>query len=51
MYLEELYHLGEDSPVELTRAWINAEVFHITTLIKREDDKKDKPGIYRQPLV
>lgn len=47
MYLEELYHLENDIPAELTRAWINAEVFHITTLIKREDEKRDLMGIYR----
>ena len=47
MYLEELYHLVGDTPIELTRAWINAEVFHISTLIKREDEKRDTPGIYR----
>ena len=47
MYLEELYHLVGDTPVELTRAWINAEVFHISTLIKRDDEKRDTPGIYR----
>lgn len=47
IYLEELYHLIDDIPVEYTKAWIDAEVFHITTLIKREDEKRDPPGIYR----
>jgi len=47
MYLEELYHLTGDIPAEFTRAWINADVFHITTRIKREDEKKDPARIYR----
>jgi GntR family transcriptional regulator len=47
MYLEELYHLIGDQPVEFTKAWINAEVFHITTRIRREDEKKEPPEIYR----
>lgn len=47
MYLEELYHLVGDIPIEYTKAWINAEIFHITTTIKREDEKRDTPGIYR----
>ena len=47
MYLEEIYHLNGDTPIELTRAWIDAKVFHITTLIKREDEKQESSGIYR----
>lgn len=47
MYLEELYHLEGDIPAEFTKAWINGEYFHISTRINREDEKQDRPGIYR----
>ena len=47
MYLEELYHIFHDTPAEYTRAWFNGEQFHITTLIRREDEKRDSPGFYR----
>ncbi len=47
MYLEELYHDDKDEPVEYTRAWIDGQVFHITTTIRREDEKRETPGIYR----
>jgi len=47
MYLEELYHIVGDVPAEYTRAWINADIFHITTRIKREDERKDISRIYR----
>jgi len=46
-YLEELYHLVGDIPVEYTKAWIDAEVFYITTRIKREEEKRDTPVIFR----
>ena len=47
MYLEELYHDEKDEPVEYTRAWIDGEIFHITTTIRRQDEKRETPGIYR----
>lgn len=47
MYLEELYHLAGNRPVEFTRAWINAEIFHITTKIKRSDEIKDPNSLYK----
>lgn len=47
MYLEELYHLVGDQPVEYTKAWIDAELFHITTQINRADEKNDTFNIYR----
>ena len=47
MYLEELYHNTHGTPIEFTRAWFNGDLFHITTLIKREDEKRDTPGFYR----
>lgn len=47
MYLEELYHLVGDIPAEYTKSWINGDLFHISTKINREDEKREKPGIYR----
>lgn len=47
MYLDELYHLVGDIPVEYTKAWINAELFHISTIIDREDEKSEPPEIHR----
>ena len=41
MYLEELYHNHKDTPIEYTRAWFDAQVFYIKTVIKREDEKSD----------
>jgi GntR family transcriptional regulator len=41
MYIEELYHLVGDVPVEYTKVWINAEVFEISTIIRREEEKRD----------
>jgi DNA-binding GntR family transcriptional regulator len=47
MYLEELYHLSNGTPAEYTRAWVDAEVFYISTRIDRAKEKLDSPGIYR----
>ena len=46
MYLEELYHNFDSTPVEYTRAWFDAQVFYIKTTIHREDEKKELPGIF-----
>lgn len=46
-YLEELYHVTGDIPVEFTRAWIRANVFHISTIVQREDEKSEKPELHR----
>lgn len=45
MYLEELYHVVGDVPVEFTKAWANADIFHITTRINRRDEKRDGYGL------
>lgn len=46
MYLEELYHDTENVPIEYTRAWFDAQVFHIKAIIRREEEKQEQPGIY-----
>jgi DNA-binding GntR family transcriptional regulator len=46
MYLEELYHNTKNIPIEYTRAWFDASVFHIKAIIRREDEKQEQPGIY-----
>jgi len=46
MYLEELYHNTESTPIEYTRAWFDARLFHIKAIIRREDEKQEQPGIY-----
>ncbi len=46
MYLEELYHDQNSTPIEYTRAWFDAQVFYITTTINREEEKKQLPGIF-----
>ena len=39
MYLEELYHTENDRPVEFTKAYIDADIFFISTKITRADEK------------
>ncbi len=46
MYLEELYHDTNSTPVEFTRAWFDAQVFYIKTTINRDDENKELPGIF-----
>jgi DNA-binding GntR family transcriptional regulator len=46
MYLEELYHNKQSVPIEYTRAWFDARVFHIKAIINREDEKLEQPGIF-----
>ena len=46
MYLEELYHNQENTAVEYTRAWFDAQVFYIKTIIQREDEKRELPGLF-----
>lgn len=46
MFLEELYHNQENTAVEYTRAWFDAQVFYIKTFIKREDEKRELSGLY-----
>ncbi len=46
VYLEELYHNTDSAPIEYTRAWFDARLFYIKTIIHREDEKQEQPGIY-----
>lgn len=46
MYLEELYHNIKSIPVEYTRAWFDARVFHIKSIIHREYEKQEQSSIY-----
>ena len=48
MYVEEIYHDVLGKPVEYTRAWFNAQVFLIRTIIRREDEKSAFPGLFHQ---
>jgi len=45
VFMEELYHNTQSFPIEYTRAWIDARVFVIKTIIRREDEKQEKPGM------
>ena len=46
MYLEELYHDTQSTPVEYTRAWFDAQVFYITATINREEEKRELNGFF-----
>ena len=47
MYLEELYHNHENTPLEYTRAWFNAQVFHIRAIVKREQEKVERTELFQ----
>jgi len=48
MYIEELYHNKQSLPIEYTRAWFDAQVFQITTIIKREEEKREFANLFQQ---
>lgn len=48
MYIDELYHNKKSFPIEYTRAWFDAQVFHISTIIKREEEKREFTNLFQQ---
>ena len=48
MYIEELYHDKLSFPIEFTLAWFDANVFHISTIIKREEEKREFANLFQQ---
>lgn len=46
VFLEELYHDSQNTPIEYTRAWFDAQVFYIKATIQREHEKRELPGLF-----